>query len=171
VYGASNSPQGYDFFAAGSGQNYGSPSSIRWKSNIESVADPLGKLSQIRGVYFDWDEEHGSQRDIGFIDEEVGEVLPEIVAYEEDGEFVTGVDYSKMTPLLVEAANALRVENENLRTSHRELQDRLEQLESIVEQLARREQEKRHVGSWLNRSTDCRPDQALRQKSHTTPPS
>jgi hypothetical protein len=47
---------------------------------------------------------------LGFIAEEVGKVLPEIVAYEENGIDAKGLDYSKMTPLLVEAFNALRKE-------------------------------------------------------------
>ena len=46
------------------------------------------------------------------IAEEVGEVLPEIVNYEENGIDAIGMDYSKMTPLLVEAVNALRAEKD-----------------------------------------------------------
>ena len=37
-------------------------------------------------------------------------MLPEIVVYEENGIDAVGMDYSKMTPLLVEAANAMRKE-------------------------------------------------------------
>jgi predicted RNase H-like nuclease (RuvC/YqgF family) len=40
----------------------------------------------------------------------VGQVIPEIVVYEENGVDASGMDYSKMTPLLVEAANAMRNE-------------------------------------------------------------
>ena len=46
------------------------------------------------------------------IAEEVGEVLPEVVQYEENGVDAIGMDYSKMTPLLVEAVNALRSEKD-----------------------------------------------------------
>ena len=52
--------------------------------------------------------------DVGMIAEEVGKVLPEIVSYEENGIDATGMDYSKMTPLLVEAVNTLRAENDDL---------------------------------------------------------
>jgi hypothetical protein len=69
-------------------------------------------ISQIRGIYFDWDAEHGGQHDIGMMGEEVGKVLPEIVAYEADRKFVTGMDYGKLTPLLVEAVKALRAEKD-----------------------------------------------------------
>ena len=113
VLGRSNSSAGFDFYADGAGTNYGSSSSRRWKSNIEPISDPLDKLAKLQGVYFDWDTEHGGQHDLGMIAEEVGEVLPEIVNYEETGVDAIGMDYSKMTPLLVEAVNALRAEKDS----------------------------------------------------------
>jgi hypothetical protein len=93
----------YDFYAAGPGTNYGAASSIRWKRNIELIPDPIGKIKSIRGVFYDWDSEHGGRHDVGMIAEEVGKVLPEIVVFEENGIDASGMDYSKVTPLLVEA--------------------------------------------------------------------
>ncbi|MDQ7013528.1 MAG: tail fiber domain-containing protein [Planctomycetota bacterium] len=110
--GKSNSTSGFDFYASGAGANYGASSSRRWKKNVERIGDPLFKLSRLRGVYYDWDKEHGGHHDLGMIAEEVGEVLPEIVQYEENGIDAIGMDYSKMTPLLVEAVNALRAEKD-----------------------------------------------------------
>ncbi len=112
IQGACTNASGYDFYANGAGINYGSPSSIRWKRDVQPIANPLGKLESIRGVSFMWDKDHGGQRDVGFIGEEVGAVLPEIVAFEDDSDFVTGMDYSKVTPLLVEALKAVRAEHE-----------------------------------------------------------
>lgn len=111
VFGATNSGSHFDFYAASTGgNNYGAASSRRWKKNIRNIPDPLKKISFLRGVYYDWDEAHGGAHSIGFIAEEVGEILPEIVVYEENGIDAMGMDYSKMTPLLVEAANAMRRE-------------------------------------------------------------
>jgi Chaperone of endosialidase len=121
VRGVSNSPSGFDFYAAGAGTNYGASSSRRWKNNIVNIDNPIEKLAALRGVYFDWDEEHGGQYDIGMIAEEVGKVLPEIVNYEENGYDAIGMDYSKMTPLLVEAVNALRAEKDAEMVSLREM--------------------------------------------------
>jgi len=104
----------YDFYAAGPGTNYGSSSSIRWKRDIVEIDNPLDKISEIRGVYFNWDEEHGGGHDVGMIAEEVGKVLPEIVVYEENGIDADGMDYSKLTPLLVEAVKALTKRVEEL---------------------------------------------------------
>jgi endosialidase-like protein/collagen triple helix repeat protein len=125
VRGASRSPTGFDFFAFGAGTDYGAVSSRRWKSNIEPISDPLGKVAQLRGVYFDWDKDHGGHHDVGMIAEEVGEVLPEIVQYEENGIDAIGMDYSKMTPLLVEAVNALRSEK------NRQLAEKDEQISAL----------------------------------------
>lgn len=104
----------YDYDAIGPGVNYGATSSIRWKRNIVEINNPLKKLAEIRGVYFDWDEEHGSGHDVGCIAEEVGKVLPEIVVYEENGIDADGMDYSKLTPLLIEAIKALQKRVEEL---------------------------------------------------------
>ena len=67
------------------------------------------------------------------IDGEVGEVLPEIVQYEENGIDAIGMDYSKMTPLLVEAVNALRAEKD---AEIDALRSRLDSLERIVNRLS-----------------------------------
>lgn len=121
--GVMASGQAYDFYANGPGTNYGSASSIRWKQSIKEIDGALDMVMQMRGVYFDWDEEHGGQHDIGFVAEEVGQYIPEIVVYEEDGEYATGMDYSKMTPILLQAIkeqqgiiSELRIEMETLRT-------------------------------------------------------
>jgi len=98
----------FDFFAAGPGTSYGSSSSIRWKTNIQLIDGPLRKVLNMRGVYFDWDKDHGGHHDVGMIAEEVGEVMPELVQYEEDGVYTIGMDYSKLTPLLVEAIKELK---------------------------------------------------------------
>lgn len=109
VVGSTGSSVAFDFFAqsTNAAQNYGSASSRRWKTNIQNIPNPIDKIQQLRGVYYDWDAEHGGQHSVGFIAEEVGEILPEIVVYEENGIDAIGMDYSKMTPLLVEALNAV----------------------------------------------------------------
>lgn len=146
VFGRSDSQNGFDFYAGGSGTNYGASSSRRWKNNVVPIDDPLNKLAQLRGVYYDWDEEHGGAHDVGMIAEEVGAVMPEIVNYEENGIDAIGMDYSKMTPLLVEAVNALRSESNRqlaeknneiseLRAANNALESRLTQMEATLERL------------------------------------
>ena len=114
---------------------YGNTSSRRWKSNIINISDPLNKLSNLRGVYFDWDKEHGGKHSVGFIAEEVGKVLPEIVLYEENGVDAKGMDYTKVTPLLVEAANAMRREYLKKIKGQKERIDKLEQEIALLKQI------------------------------------
>jgi hypothetical protein len=142
----------WDFYAANEESgDYGSASSIRWKRNIVEIDEALKKLAALRGVYFDWDAEHGGHHDVGMIAEEVGEVLPEVVQYEENGVDTNGMDYGKLTPLLVEAVNALREEKdaeialrderiESLEQTNAELEARLARLEAIVDELASRQE-------------------------------
>jgi hypothetical protein len=138
VYGTASGTSGtgvrgsggqYDFYAAGPGTDYGSASSIRWKSDIRPIDEPLDKVMNLRGVYFNWDTEHGGQHDVGMVAEEVGKVLPEIVRYEENGTDATGMDYGKLTPLLIEAVKALKTENESLK-------QRIEALEAKMQQVS-----------------------------------
>ncbi len=112
VVGRTGGSSSFDFYAENpvAARNYGSASSKRWKRNIKVISHALDKLLAIRGIYFNWDEDHGGEHSLGFIAEEVGEVLPEIVVYEKNGLDAVGMDYSKMTPLLVEAAKAMRQE-------------------------------------------------------------
>jgi hypothetical protein len=128
--GFESSGRAYDFCAMGPGVDYGTSSSIRWKSSIRAIDNPLGKILQLRGVYFDWDDEHGGQHDVGMIAEEVGEVIPEIVGYEQNGKDATGMDYGKLTPLLTEAVKELKGENDRLK-------ERVEALERTIHQLTK----------------------------------
>ncbi|MDD1474806.1 tail fiber domain-containing protein, partial [Dolichospermum sp. ST_sed4] len=129
-----------DFVAGGDGTDYASWSSIRWKANIKTIENPVDKLLNIRGVYFDWDTEHGGGHDIGFIGEEVYEVLPEIVMKDPDNQdYVLGLDYSAITPVLVEAIKeqqsqieSQNQENRQLRAELESLKERMAVMESIL---------------------------------------
>jgi hypothetical protein len=56
---------------------------------------------QLQGVEFTWISTKAHS--IGFIAEEAGKVVPELVTYEENGKNAIGMDYGKVTVLLVEA--------------------------------------------------------------------
>ncbi len=76
-------------------------SSRRWKTNIHPLADALSKVELLRGVSYDM--KGSGKHEIGVIAEEVGEVVPEVVQYEDNGKDARGVDYSRLTALLIEA--------------------------------------------------------------------
>jgi hypothetical protein len=95
-------------------------SDMRMKDNVVTISNPLDKIKQIRGVYFDWNDKgprwtkegstlypNGKKHDIGVIAQEVQKVLPEIVSERtkmagEGMEGMLAVDYEKMVPLLIE---------------------------------------------------------------------
>ncbi len=135
--GVQGSGEWCDFRASGTGTNYCTSSSRRWKRNIQNLSHPLKKLSQLRGVSFTWDKEHGGHDDIGFIAEEVGTVLPSIVVYENNGVDASSMDYSMMTPLLVEAAKAMREEyQDKFEEQERLLLSQHAEIEALKQELA-----------------------------------
>jgi hypothetical protein len=102
-------------------------SSMRWKEEIRPIENALERVMQLRGYRFRWKPEYGGTEDIGFLAEEVARVVPEVVSYEPDGQ-VAGMDYSRLTALLVEA----------LKQQQREIAE----LRSLVEQLLRQNGER-----------------------------
>ena len=108
-------------------------SSRRWKTNIQTLPDALSKVEHLRGVSYELKD--SGKHEIGVIAEEVGQVVPEIVSYEKNGKDAAGVDYSRLTALLIEAVKQQQREVSSLR---RQLQRRAAKeaaLESRLERL------------------------------------
>lgn len=81
--------------------NFVTPSSRHLKDSIEEIADPIALTQQLSGIRFDWKE--NGQPALGFIAEDVAQVLPEVVSYDEDNGRVVGLNYAAIVPVLVEA--------------------------------------------------------------------
>ncbi len=90
-------------------------SSIRWKDNVLPIDRALDKVMQLRGVSFDWKPEHGGAHDLGFVAEEVGKVVPELVTWEADSRWAKGLAYDRVTALAVEAIKEQQRRIESLR--------------------------------------------------------
>lgn len=82
-----------------------SSSDRRLKDNIKNIENPIEKVQQLNGVTWEWnsnaDELQQSLPTVGVIAQEVEEVLPQLVHNRENG--YKGVDYAKLTGLLIEA--------------------------------------------------------------------
>lgn len=82
-------------------------SDVRWKKNIETIQDALGKVKQLRGVNFEWKGEEFTDMNfqkgkrIGLIAQEVEKVLPELVNTAPDG--YKSVEYANLVAILIEA--------------------------------------------------------------------
>ena len=75
-------------------------SARRYKECILPLEDQIKNIKKLEPVEFQWKKD--KTKDIGFIAEDVKEIFPNLVAYEEDGE-ISGVQYSKLTTVLVKA--------------------------------------------------------------------
>ncbi len=80
-------------------------SDARFKADIKEIDDALGKIMKLHGVYYRWKIGKDKRRQIGFIAQDVQEVVPELVSSTPEG-YLT-IDYSKFTPLLVDAIHEL----------------------------------------------------------------
>lgn len=98
-------------------------SSRRWKENVTRIPDAMEKVMRLRGVYFDWKET--KQRDIGMIAEEVGAVIPEVVAFEENGVDAASIAYGPLTAVLIEALKSQQTELDSLRREFEILKGRV----------------------------------------------
>jgi len=102
-------------------------SSKRWKENIQPLHGSLEKVLQLKGVSFDWRE--GGKHDIGLIAEEVGVVIPEVVAYEENAVDAQSIDYGRLVTVLIEAMKEQQGTIEELKQKNENLTERIELLE------------------------------------------
>ena len=77
----------------------------RLKNNVEVISNPIEKVQSLRGVTWEWNElasDAAKQSpNVGVIAQEVEKVLPQLVHDRENG--FKGVDYAKLTGLLIEA--------------------------------------------------------------------
>jgi hypothetical protein len=76
----------------------------RFKTGIISIDNPLDKLDQIGGYYYQWKNGADQSRQAGLLAQEVERVMPEIVATDDNG--YKSVDYGKLNALLIEAIKA-----------------------------------------------------------------
>jgi hypothetical protein len=94
-------------------------SALRYKQNIQNLESVDG-LYKLRPVTFDWKSTLKS--DIGFIAEEVNEILPVLAEINEDGQ-AEGVKYSKLTAILTKA---LQIHDQRLKDQQKQI-DELQQ--------------------------------------------
>ena len=91
----------------------------RLKENIVTIANPIEKIKQVKGVEFTWKpgfekiHMYGTGSDIGVIAQDVQKVLPQIVSENIFNKYL-GVQYDKLTPLLVESIKELSKKIEEL---------------------------------------------------------
>ena len=117
---------GFQLYGTGDAELFGDLTEIsdaRYKKNISSFTGALNKVTQLRGVTYNWlDEKKGTTEQIGFIAQELEKVFPQLVRTNKDG--YKSVAYSHVVPVLVEAI--------------KEQQQQIDELKKLVEQLAKK---------------------------------
>ena len=88
------------------------PSSRKLKDSIEPLTLGLDQLAKLNPVSFNWKKD--GRHDIGFIAEEVFEIIPEAVSINKDGE-VEGYDPGKIIPILTKSVQELMEQVAELR--------------------------------------------------------
>ena len=101
-------------------------SSLRYKNNIQPITNPLDKITKMRGVTYNWKD--SGEPDVGLIAEEVIDILPEIVSFEKNGHDAFGIDYSKLTSLLLESIKAQQNMIEGQNKKIQALEEKLEKI-------------------------------------------
>ena len=110
-----------------SGSGSGS-SSKRFKQNIPPLETPIENIYQLKPVSFDYKEAfkqyktpNATHSEIGLIAEQVLPLIPEITLLDNDNK-VMGIDYPKLSILLLSAIQALKAEVTALKTNNQQLQ-------------------------------------------------
>jgi hypothetical protein len=92
-------------------------SDARLKTNITPLTNTLEKLTKVRGVLYDWNDEAKTlgrstgRREIGVLAQDVEAVFPELVVNWGKDNY-KAVDYGKLTGVLIEAVKELRAEKD-----------------------------------------------------------
>jgi len=100
-----------------SGVTYNTTSDLRLKENIEPLV-ATDKLMAMNPVSYNWKADPDGPRSMGFIAQEMQEVMPEAVSAGDDEDAMMSMDYGRITPILVSA----------LQDAHR----KIEQLEQRI---------------------------------------
>jgi hypothetical protein len=108
---------------------YGSPSDRRLKDNVKPLQNSLEKVMKMRGVEFDWREgtdEYETtnlRHDIGFIAQEVEDIVPDLVRAGEDG--YLAIRDRGIPALLLEAIKELKNELDETKKELKELKEKM----------------------------------------------
>lgn len=112
----------------------------RYKENFQAINGALASLRQLNGQYYHWKQadfpslEFGKERQIGLIAQEVEAFFPEIVTTNSAG--YKAVDYSRFSPILLEAVKELANQTEQQQAEIQELKRQNELLKQQLGEVA-----------------------------------
>lgn len=112
--------------------NLYTPSDRRLKTNIETLGNVLQKIDQLRGVRFEYKDQHkyAAGQKIGVIAQELQKIYPEMVTKGKDG--FLKVDYTQLTGMLIQAVKEQEQKIDELQIRMNQQQ---EQINSILKRM------------------------------------
>ena len=113
---------GDDSIKAGSYITY---SDATLKENIEVISNPIDKVMSMRGVTYNF-KTNSENSEVGFLAQEMKQAVPEVVYGNGDGNL--GIDYAKLTSVLVEA----------IKTQQTQIQEQQSQIDELKESLLKK---------------------------------
>lgn len=114
-------PASYRFSVEGTAYATGAAGALsdkRHKHNVRSLDKGLEPVLRLRPVSFEWNKptDKGMEgRQLGFIAQEVEEILPDIVMTQDDADKTKGIKPTAIIPVLVKAVQELKAENDALK--------------------------------------------------------
>ena len=110
----------------------------RLKTNITPLGSVLDKINRINPVTFEFKDSqtHPSGTLIGFIAQNVQAEFPELVATGMNG--YLSLSYANMTAVNMQAVKELNSQAQSLRTENTELKNKVESMESLLQQIQQR---------------------------------
>ncbi len=116
-----STPTTYKLQVAGTagGTSWTNISDARYKTNIQTIQNPLQKVLQLQGKTYKFDTEKWKDKGFlagtqyGVIAQEVEKIVPEVVTTDAEG--YKGVNYDALVPLLIEAIKAQQAQIDELK--------------------------------------------------------
>jgi len=120
----------------------GCSSSLRYKTNFAPYTKGFDIINRLRPITFDWKK--GGMRDVGFGAEDVEQIDPLLVTYNDKGQ-VEGVKYDRISVALVNAVKEQQTQIEQQRTQLNEQQREIAALKRLMTGKYRRSASRKHV--------------------------
>jgi len=114
-------------------------SDVRYKKDITQLTNALDNVMQLKGVHYYWrteefpDQRFNTNLQLGFIAQDIEKLYPEVVQTDDKG--YKSVDYSRLTPILVEAIKELKKTIDELELAYSSKDADLKRLKSEVNQI------------------------------------
>lgn len=124
---------GGDVYATGTfttASGFQNCSDYRFKKDFTPINSALTGIGQIQSYYYFWKKDEfpqygfNSQRQIGFIAQDIEKIYPEVVSTDANG--YKSVDYGKLTPILLVAINELNAKVTALEGENTDLKAQVE---------------------------------------------